>query len=178
MIQRFLMLAVLSCGPLPSVVGAQWELEADPFAYLVDGYSAHVAKVLGEGQWRLQLGAFGAEIPEWFHGDDDFELRTRGVTLKVDYFPSGGASGFFVGADADAQRVRYRLDETGQTRRQTLAALGPRIGYRFEFGQHLYVTPWVSVRYVFNADDVSIAGNRFREQSYTIFPTAHIGWRF
>lgn len=157
---------------------AQWEVETDPFVYLVDGYSAHLAYRLPLERFRLQLGVFGADVPEWLHGNDDFELRTRGTTLKVDYFFSSDMNGFFIGLDSEYSRSRYRLKETGETEYQEGVGLGPRVGYRFVYGENLYVTPWVSVRYLFNAEDVTIDDSRFESDRYSIFPTAHIGWRF
>ncbi|RFA25589.1 hypothetical protein CAI21_18880 [Alkalilimnicola ehrlichii] len=171
-------LTVVTASLLAAPAAAQWELEADPFAYAVNGFSAHIAHQLYDGSMRVQLGVFGADVPEFFHGDDDFDLRVRGVTAKADYFFSGVTQGIFAGLDVDYSRTRYRLEETRETAHQNGWAVGPRIGYRFEFGNHFYVTPWVSLRYHINQDDIVISGQRYREDRYSIFPTVHLGWRF
>jgi outer membrane autotransporter protein len=63
-------------------------------------------------------------------------------------------------------------------KRARLAGLGLRVGYRFNLGDHFYVTPWVSFSYQFNAKDMIISGRRFEETKYRIFPTVHLGCRF
>lgn len=44
------------------------EIEADPAAYALEGYSAHLAHSLDEGRTRLQVGLFAADVPDWLHG--------------------------------------------------------------------------------------------------------------
>jgi hypothetical protein len=167
---------VAGLGATPAV--AQWEAEADPLAYVVSGFSAHVARRVSGGVVRVQLGVFGADVPEWLHGEPDFDLRTRGVTFKADYFFAGKAIGAFVGVDADYSRLRYRLVETREAAERNLTGFGPRVGYRFEPGERLYVTPWVSLRYLFNSEDVVISERRVSQNNYAVFPTVHVGWRF
>jgi hypothetical protein len=171
-------LAALAAVFATSAAIGQWEIEADPLAYGASGFSAHVARRLDHGAMRLQLGVFGADVPAWLHGEDDFDLRVRGVTAKVDYFPSGRGRGFFVGADADYSRLRYRLDQTREAVERNITGIGPRVGYRFEPSTRLYVTPWISIRYLLNADDVVISGRRFEVSDFAIFPTVHLGWQF
>jgi hypothetical protein len=162
----------------PVFAQAQWEAETDPTAFALKGFSAHVGHPIFDGRSRLQLGAFGAETPEWIHGNNGFTEDSRGVTLKVDLFPLRPLSGLFVGADSNYSRVRYELDETHERTYRNLVGLGSRVGYRFNYGKHLYVSPWVSVDYQFNAKDVTISGKTFRESRYSVFPAVHLGWRF
>ena len=70
------------------------------------------------------------------------------------------------------------MNQTHERTYRNLAGLGPRMGYRFNVGNHLYVSPWVSVDYQFNAKDVAISGNRLHESKYSVFPAVHVGWRF
>lgn len=171
------------CGIIGSMlvsapIAAQWEVEADPFAYLVNGYSGHIARQILEGNVRLQAGVFAADVPSVFHGEDDFDLRVQGVTLKADYFFSGNTQAWFIGLDGDYTEVRYRLKVTRESTTRHISGFGPRTGYRFEFGDNIYVTPWISIRYLFNAKDVVISDNEFSEDNIAIFPTVHLGWRF
>jgi hypothetical protein len=161
-----------------AVAQAQWEVEADPTAYALKGFSAHVGHPIFHGRSRLQFGAFGAQTPEWIHGNIGFTEDSRGLTFKVDYFPLRPLTGLFVGADSNCARVRYELDATHERTYRNIAGLGPRLGYRFNFGKHLYVSPWVSVDYQFNAKDVTISGKIFHEARYSVFPAVHLGWRF
>jgi hypothetical protein len=161
-----------------AVAQAQWEVEADPTPYGLKGFSAHVGHPISDGRSRLQFGAFGAQTPEWIHGNIGFTEDSRGLTFKVDYFPLRPLSGLFVGADSNYARVRYELDGTHERTHRNIAGLGPRVGYRFNFGKHLYVSPWVSVDYQFNAKNVTISGKIFHEARYSVFPAVHLGWRF
>ena len=163
---------------LPAFAQAQWEAEADPAAYALKGFSAHVGHPIFDGRSRLQFGAFGAETPEWIHGNSGFTENSRGVTLKFDYFPLRPSGGLFFGADSNYARVRHELNQTHQRTYQNIVGLGARIGYRFNFGKHLYVSPWVSVDYQFNAKDVTISAKAFHESRYSVFPAVHLGWRF
>lgn len=178
MLSRGLVLTVLLTASGTASAAPRWEVEADPLAYIVNGFSAHVARNLGESRMRLQLGVFGADVPDWLHGEDDFDLRVRGVTMKVDYFLAERSRGLFIGMDADYSRLRYRLQETRVATQRNLLGVGPRAGYRLEIGQNLYATAWVSVRYLFNADDVTVSDKRFSQDRYAIFPAVHVGWRF
>lgn len=164
---------------LPGAARAQAsvEVEADPIAYAVNGYSGHLAAFLTE-RVRAQVGAFGADVPEWLHGNDGFDIRTRGVTVKMDRYFSMRREGTFIGLDGDYSRVRYRHDESGESTSRNLYGLGPRIGYRFNLGSRLFVVPWMSVRYVFNTSDVTLGGERLEESEVAVFPTVHIGFRF
>lgn len=157
---------------------AQFEVEADPIAYGLKGFSGHIGHGVFNDYSRIQVGGFGAETPEFFHGNEGFTQSSRGVTVKLDHFFKRGHKGWFVGADGDYSRVRYKWNATGASTGRNLAALGPRAGYRFGIGDHLYIVPWVSTNYVFNAHNVALSGNTFKEKSFRVFPTVHVGWKF
>jgi hypothetical protein len=163
---------------LAGTAHAQWEAEADPPAYALKGFSAHVGHSIFDGRSRLQFGAFGAETPEWIHANSGFTEDSRGVTFKFDYFPLRRSGGLFLGADSNYARVRYELDQTHERTYRNLVGLGPRVGYRFNFSRHMYLSPWVSVDYQFNAKDVTISGKILHESKYSVFPAVHLGWRF
>jgi hypothetical protein len=174
--KKSILCAVLSFSPLAA--RAQWEVEGDPTAYVLKGYSAHVGHTLSGGKSTLQFGAFGAETPEWVHGNAGWTENSRGVTFKFDYYLFPPLRGLFVGLDSNYARVRYTLHETDQSSHRNIVGLGPRVGYRFEVGRHLYVSPWVSLDYQFNARDVVISGKTFKQGQLSIFPAVHVGWRF
>ena len=172
--------AFLFCGLFslwPLAAEAQWEVEGDPTVYVLKGYSAHIAHTIFDGKSRLQFGAFGAETPEWVHGNEGWTENSRGVTLKLDYFPLQRLPGLFVGIDSNYARVRYSLQDTGARTDQNIVGFGPRIGYRFDLGQHLYST-WISLDYQFGAKDVILTGKRFAQTRLSLFPAVHVGWRF
>jgi hypothetical protein len=174
---RIIVLGV-SLSLLPAVAQAQWETEADPAAYALKGFSAHLGHPIFGGKLRLQFGAFGAETPEWIHGNIGFAENSRGVTFKCDYFPLRPLDGLFVGADSNYSRVRYELEATHERTYRNIVGLGPRVGYRVNFAKHFYISPWVSVDYQFNARNVTISQKVFHETRYSFFPAVHLGWRF
>jgi hypothetical protein len=163
---------------VPLAAYAQWDVETDPTAYVLKGYSVHVAHTVLDGKSRLQFGVFGAETPEWVHGNEGWSESSRGVTFKLDYFPLQELRGPFVGLDSNYARVSYRLQETRGSAHKNIIGLGPRVGYRFAIGQHLYISPWMSLDYQFRAKDVVISGKRFKQGRFSIFPAVHVGWRF
>ncbi|MCH8542155.1 MAG: hypothetical protein LAT61_01170 [Alcanivorax sp.] len=174
--RRFVFVTVLWLTPMAA--SAHFEMEADPFAYLVNGHSIHAAYLFEGGHWRMQLGSFSADVPRWLHGNDRFEVDVSGVTFKVDYYTSGQGRGWFFGGDVDRTRARYRLRSSGEKASDVMAGFGPRAGYRFQMNENLFISPWISVRYLFNVDDIEISGQRYDQDRISIFPTVHIGWRF
>jgi len=165
-------LALLCAGPRQ--VAAQVEVEVDPIAYAANGFSLHLATVLGSA--RVSIGTFGADIPEWLHGNDDWSMSFRGAGVKVDYLGSR-IDGFFIGVDGGYMRNTYTIG--GQSEKRNDAAVGVRAGYRLDIGRRgLYLSPWVGVSYTMGGDDMVIGDQRFNDSPITIFPTVHIGWRF
>lgn len=161
---------------LASPARAQVEVEADPFAYALNGYSGHLAYVAHPA--RISVGMFGIDAPEFLHGNEGWDLRSRGATVKVDYL-MGSPDGFFVGFDTGYQRATLALDATGAREEQDVFGVGVRSGYRITFpGTGFYLVPWMSVSYLFNPDDVVLDGETFEQSSVQVFPTVHLGWQF
>jgi hypothetical protein len=86
--QREHRLAVLAVAltTVPVAAHAQWEIEADPIAYGLKGFSGHLGRQVAGGAGRLQIGVLGADVPEAWHGNDGVTQRARGVTATADYF--------------------------------------------------------------------------------------------
>jgi hypothetical protein len=155
---------------------AQVEVEVDPIAYALNGFSLHLAKVIGPT--RLNVGTFGIDIPSAFHGNDGWNSSMRGAGVKWDYTGTS-SDGFFAGIDGGYMRTRYSIE--GELPRVTrdIIGVGVRTGYRQPIGRRgLYVAPWVGVSYQFDGDDVSIGDHDFDRSAIVIFPTVHVGWRF
>jgi hypothetical protein len=174
----FFALGVLASSSLvaPPRAAAQVEIEIDPLAYAFNGFSLHVAKVLGNV--RVNVGTFGIDVPRFLHSNDEWDATMRGMGVKFDYL---GASidGFFVGADAGYMRMKYSPEGDPRDVRRDEIGFGMRTGYRLPIGRSgLYIAPWVGVQYSFNGDDVVLDGSAFERRPLTIFPTVHIGWRF
>jgi hypothetical protein len=171
-----LTLAVALFVAVPSPAAAQIEVEVDPFAYALNGFSLHVAKVLGSV--RVNVGTFGIDVPSVVHGNDGWNETMRGAGVKVDYLGSG-IDGLFVGLDGGYMRNTYALTAVDDSEVRGVIGLGVRGGYRLPVGRRgFYVAPWVGVSYNFNGDDVTIGGEAFERSGVRVFPTMHLGWRF
>jgi hypothetical protein len=136
----------------PSRGAAQIEVEIDPIAYAFNGFSLHLAKVLGSA--RVNVGTFGIDVPGAFHGNDGWTETMRGAGVKVDYLGSR-SDGFFVGVDGGYMRNRYALvgGGDGDAEVRDIVGVGIRGGYRLPLGgSGLYVAPWVGLSYNFNGD--------------------------
>lgn len=166
----------LNCSARADATG--WELEADPIAYALRGYSLHVARSFAGGAVRAQIGLFGADVPSAWHGHDGLDQRSRGVTVKVDYFLQQRSEGLFVGLDLNRERTRFRRKDGGESLSRDGSNLGLRTGYRFNVGKHWYIVPWLSVTRASDVDDVVLGGERYSQNRIQAFPTVHVGWRF
>ncbi|MGA8086225.1 MAG: hypothetical protein WCA10_02890 [Terracidiphilus sp.] len=178
MSKRELLIYLSALLLFPLMARAQWEVETDPAAYALKGFSAHVGRPIWKGKAEVLLGAYGLETPKAWHGNEGFTETSKGIALKPDYFPLKPAKGLFVGMEADFSRDHYRFDSTGEDLQRNHFRLGPRLGYRFDVGRHFYISPWCAVVYQFNSQDEVISGHRFKQSNYTFFPTVHLGWRF
>lgn len=159
----------------PGGAAAQVEVEVDPFAYAMNGFSLHAAKVLGSV--RVNVGTFGIDVPRAYHGNDGWSSRMRGAGVKVDYLGSD-IDGLFAGVDGGYMRNRYALATGGASETREVLGLGFRGGYRKPLGgRGLYLAPWVGVSYNFHGDEVVIGGDVFERSVLTPFATVHIGWR-
>ncbi|NDK55739.1 hypothetical protein [Pontibacter fetidus] len=159
-----------------------WEVEVDPIAFFLKGYSAHV--IYQPDRVRLDVGVFGVQQPESFHGNKGFNLMTQGFGLKASYLLQG-TTGFYTGLGAgytfnEATHKESGVEETGKT-----IGVGTHIGYRFFFQKDedgtpkgLYITPWVSLDYNIHIDKIKFEGNEFKQDKFGVFPTVHVGYRF
>lgn len=173
---RKMMLFALGLGLLATPATAQTEIEVDPIAYALNGYSLHIARVLGST--RLDVGVFGADVPKAFHGNDGWSSSIRGAGIKWDYVGSD-SDGLFVGLDGGYMRNKYTWEAADQSAERDVVGLGVRGGYRLPIGRSgLYLAPWVGVSYNLAGDDVQLDGERFDRNPVEVFPTIHIGWRF
>jgi hypothetical protein len=122
----------------PSRAAAQVEVEIDPAAYALNGFSLHVARVFGPT--RLNVGTFGIDVPRVFHGNDGWRSRMRGAGVKWDYLGSN-PDGFFVGAESQYMRMEYTLRASGERRKRDAPGIGP-VGFCGSGGSRIRAGPW------------------------------------
>ena len=151
------------------------DIEIDPVAYALGGYSVHGG--IGWRRFRVDLGAFGMELPEWAHKNEGFSARFGGYGMKVQYFLMDRQGGPFLGASAGVLLPVVTLKDTefAATFRQFNAGL--QAGWRVEIGAGFFLTPWVGVDYNFGAPEITLMEQTYEHQQWTFFPTVHLGYR-
>lgn len=152
-----------------------FDIEVDPIAYGLNGYSLHAG--FGNNYFRFDLGLFGLEIPESSLSNENYEVDFTGYGIKLDYL-FGRYEGLFVGLQANTLDYTYTLTTTGTKEERRQKTFGPRVGYRFLLGPNLTLTPWMEAAIDLDHDDVVIDGERYENELITFFPTVHLGWRF
>lgn len=184
----FVTVAALTVGIAPSAsaepatqVAAQAapvrvDVELDPLAYALGGYSVHVG--VGTDHFRFDLGAFGMDMPDFVHGQDDFSVAFGGFGVKAHAFLEADGTGGFIGLSAGLVHTLVRRDGTELARRDTHLSAGLELGWLFRVAGGFYVKPWVGVGWDFGAEDVTLGDATYEAQALQIFPTVHLGWAF
>ncbi|HEX2873705.1 MAG TPA: hypothetical protein VHP33_20755 [Polyangiaceae bacterium] len=158
----------------PSQSSFHADVELDPTAYALDGFSLHAG--LGWSKLRVDLGVFGLRVPQFVHQQRDFDVAFDGYGFKVQYFPFAQQRGGFVGVDGGVSRSHVHLKGTQLTARDNQVSLGVNAGWRFELIGGIYATPWLGVGYALGQDDVTLAGKTFAGSSLIVFPAVHLGY--
>jgi hypothetical protein len=151
------------------------EMDGDPAAFFVDGFSLHVAAL---GPWhRIDFGCYAVDEPGFLHGNDGWNVELRGYEASWETFFSGDG-GLFAGLGAHLVIRTYALAGTGLAEERHQLLVGPHVGWRFWLGPHFYLEPWLALMYAYRGDAVTLAGKTFDDHPYAIFPTVYAGWRF
>lgn len=152
------------------------DFEVDPTAYVLDGYSLHVG--LGQGRFRLDLGAFAMKVPGAIHGKKDFDISFDGFGAKLHYFFFAEQKHLFAGIDGGFNRMLAERKGSDLASRQHQYSLGAHVGWRIPLPAGFYVTPWIGISHSFNAKDVTLQGATYTSNAMMIFPAIHLGYRF
>jgi hypothetical protein len=157
-----------------------FEIEVDPLAYLLKGYSVH--GIYNHNHLRFDLGYFGIEIPGEWIGNENYTIRNTGFGLKINYMlkkVNGLYSGIDFGyGETTATENESKLQDKGHN-----LSLGTHLGYRiFLFPNQknalngLYLTPWAGISYNHVYDKIKFENYKNSKLGY--FATFHIGYRF
>jgi hypothetical protein len=160
--------------PLQSRFG--FDLEADPTAFVLGGYSLHAG--LGWRGLRLDIGGYGMNVPELMHGNAGFDASFRGVGAKLQWFPFAERRGAFIGVDAGVAWLRVEPEGSDLSATQTQLGVGVNGGYRIDLPYGLYVTPWLGIGYTMNNRDLHVGERTFESSPISFFPAVHVGYRF
>lgn len=151
------------------------DVEVDPLAYALGGYSVHAG--LARGRLRLDLGAFALDMPEFAHGNDGLSAAFHGVGIKLDVFARTDQSGPFIGVEASWARSTVEHDASGAIAVDSDLRLGVRGGYRFMLSQRWYAVPWIGVSRAQDAGDIAVGDTMFHSPRWFVFPALHVGYR-
>ncbi len=149
------------------------DVEVDPTAYALGGYSGHLG--LGLGRVRLDLGAYAMDLPGFLESDAAFRTSFSGFGAKLQYFFRPARTGPFVGVDAGLTRLKVRHADSGEVGRQDQLGVGVHGGWRIALPWNLYATPWLGVGYSPNARAVQLRGDTYHPSAVTLFPAVHLG---
>ncbi len=152
------------------------DVELDPTAYALAGNSIHVG--IGYRHLRVDLGNFGLAVPQWVHGNDDFDVSFTGYGAKLHYFLRDDQTGLYGGVGVSLARMHVKLAGSELAADDMQAATGVEVGYRIVLPHGFHVTPWLGVGAAWSNDDVMLGGKTFEPQRLQIFPAVHIGYRF
>lgn len=152
------------------------DVEIDPTAYVLSGYSLHVG--LGWKRLRLDLGAFAMAVPSIAQPNRDFDVSFDGFGAKLQYFLLDERRGAFVGVDGGVATQLVERVGTDLGDRDRVVTVGVNAGWRFTFGAHVYATPWLGVGYALGARSTMLGGRTYEPTRVTVFPAVHLGYRF
>lgn len=163
-----------------------FELEMDPIAFMLHGYSVHSGYQSGHLRW--DMGIYGLREPSFFTGYDNFNIRSNGGGIKMDYLFQK-RKGLLLGIESDIsnEHVSPKSNDSNNdvTKTFTNISLSMRIGYRWMLGSKsssykgFYIFPWVSfLSFNLNPQTASIQGKEYRQKTFSFFPTVHFGYSF
>lgn len=178
--------SVLSLNCIQSGAYAQrkitgFELEADPLAYILKGYSLHAG--ITYGSFRTSMGTFAIQQPDMFSGNEAFSVYHSGFDLKTDYL-FGRIAGWHSGLQISYAKEKVELKSDPDQQVIWGLNIGARVGYRWIFGnvatnyKGFYLNPWAALIYSPNAADIVAGKEKYKQKSFSIFPAVHVGWRF
>ena len=175
-------LTVLAVRAQEKKIKNTWEIEIDPIAYVLKGYSAH--GIYQHNHYRYDLGVFGIEQPESYHGNKGYSLMSLGFGTKVTYLIKG-IPGFYTGLGSGIAFHEAQNTTTNEKADGASASIGVILGYRLFFKnvkspdlKGFYITPWASFDYNYHFRKIDFANYDFEMKTFSIFPTIHLGYRF
>ncbi|GGH32367.1 hypothetical protein GCM10007423_21820 [Dyadobacter endophyticus] len=159
----------------------RFEVEADPVAFIFNGYSFHLGYT--RGHLRFDAGIFGIKQPSFAVENKLFSVFSSGGGIKVDYLLRRNR-GLFIGLQSDYATDKVGLKSDGDTQSVSGVTLGLRTGYRFMFGKEerqfkgFYLVPWVGLIHALNPSIITSNGHDYTQSRWSVFPTIHLGYRF
>ena len=157
------------------------EVEVDPLAYLLKGYSFHAGVTYGK--FRTSVGTYAIQQPGFFTNNDAFSVYSTGYDVKTDYL-FNGMKGFHTGLQTTYGKEEIELKTSKERETLWSPSFGYRLGYRMMLGKSdnqykgIYINPWIAIIYSPNAKSVIKSSQEYQQSTFSFFPAVHVGWRF
>jgi hypothetical protein len=158
------------------------EIEVDPLAYLLKGYSFHA--IYQPGRFRFDAATYGLHLPGKFQGNDGFNLKMQGFGFKTHYLLQG-TNGFYTGLGIGYLATEALHRQSGAQKRGRSIGMGPEFGYRFFFRKPregvfkgFYLQPWVSYGYSIPLSKIKFENATYKQKRWEYFAAFHVGYRF
>jgi hypothetical protein len=177
----FILVFPLQSNAQRQPVQNRFELEADPIAFIFNGYSLHTGYTMSH--MRFDIGVFGIKQPNFPLENKSFSIFSSGAGIKADYLLRKNR-GIFFGLQSDYATDKIRLKTSKDSQSVSCFTLGLRTGYRFMLGNEehqfkgIYLAPWVALIHSFNPANITNSGQQYIQPNWSIFPTIHLGYRF
>jgi len=101
-----LIVILFAFNNLNKAYAQNFDIEADPMAYLFKGLSVHAGYSFD--MWRFSLGTFGIDLPQAFHGNEGFDSYMKGAGISSDFFFSKYTEGLFIGANTGFMHFKIK----------------------------------------------------------------------
>lgn len=160
----------------------RFELEIDPIAYALKGYSIHGIYV--KNRLRTDLGFFGIRQPEGYSKNKGYTVQSAGVGIKFNYLLNRTET-LFAGLGLGYYENNIKKNNSGLTSVHKISSIGIHAGYRLFAFKHsntifknLYVAPWASLDYNRTLNKTAFDQDGYKQAKWSVFPTIHLGYKF
>ena len=117
-------------------------------------------------------------VPQFFHGNSDYDVSFDGYGAKLQYFLFAEQSGGFVGVDGGLNKLYLERKGTELAARQNQYGIGIDAGWRFLITSGLYATIWAGISHVFNTSDITLADRTYEAKPWSPFAALARGLPF
>lgn len=160
----------------------RFEIEIDPIAYALKGYSIHGIYV--KNRFRTDLGIFGIRQPEGYGSNKGYTIQSAGLGVKFNYLLNK-AETVFAGIGLGYFENNLKKENSGLTSVHKISSIGIHAGYRwFAFRntnaafKNIYIAPWASLDYNHPINKTVFEQDGYVQAKWSIFPTVHLGYKF
>lgn len=178
-VHKILMIFLVAVSSVASAKDSGVEIELDPIAYALSGYSLHLGEYIHAWKFDVNTAAesYNQSETNSLLSNSNFTSKFVSYGAKIDYIGSS-QTGFHIGVQWDYVQWTYTNVNNSVSANNYMQDAGIRIGYRWGAGA-LYLDPWIGFLYNYQGtNSVNVGGQAYNPQNFLVFPTVHIGFRF